>query len=121
MVIQNPYSYLDNNRAGAAARGTTAAKDREHAGRHHPCKTAFACVPRYCSAFAPLVPCSIRVQIDPSSSYTISAATSVGSVTSDLPVSSQSSSRTSLRGDLNGGGPELTAKTSAGSITIESR
>lgn len=65
---------------------------------------------------------TIRVQIDPSSSYTIDAATSVGSVDTDLPVSREGgSSRTRLRGELNGGGPELTAKTSAGSVTIESR
>ena len=65
---------------------------------------------------------TIRVQIDASSSYTVDAGTSVGSVDSDLPISRESgSSRTRLRGDLNGGGAPLVAKTSAGSVSIGSR
>ena len=48
----------------------------------------------------------------------INAATTNGSVRSDLPLATQRFSRTSLRGTLNGGGPEIKLRTTNGGIDI---
>jgi hypothetical protein len=48
----------------------------------------------------------------------INAATTNGSVRSDLPLVTQRFSRTSLRGTLNGGGPEIKLRTTNGGIDI---
>ncbi len=65
----------------------------------------------------------IRIEIDPQVSLMLDIATSAGSVTSDLPLaSSTSSSRTHIVGALGAGGEsKLLARASAGSITIGPR
>lgn len=50
----------------------------------------------------------------------VNAATTNGSVSSDLPLSTSKFSRTSVRGTLNGGGPEIRLRTTNGGITIKS-
>ena len=50
----------------------------------------------------------------------VDADTSVGRVSSDIPIDGRVS-RTSARGTVNGGGPELRLRTSAGSIRIRQR
>jgi hypothetical protein len=63
----------------------------------------------------------VRVQIDPSARFSIDASSSGGSVSCDLPVRREGKkSRTSLRGDLNGGGAALRLRSSGGGIRIES-
>ncbi|HVS01222.1 MAG TPA: DUF4097 family beta strand repeat-containing protein [Thermoanaerobaculia bacterium] len=62
---------------------------------------------------------SVRVRVDPSVSLTLDAQSSGGSVRSDLPVTIRGrTSRSSLRGEVNGGGKLLRLRTSGGSVTI---
>lgn len=64
----------------------------------------------------------VAVEVDPAAKLTIDLGTSAGSVTSDLPLTVQgTASRTRLSGTLNGGGNTLTARTSAGSVTLGAR
>lgn len=49
----------------------------------------------------------------------INAATTNGSVRSDLPLTATRVSRTSIRGTLNGGGPEIRLRTTNGGIDIK--
>lgn len=49
----------------------------------------------------------------------INASTTNGSVRSDLPLTMNRSTRTSIRGTLNGGGPEIRLRTTNGGIDIE--
>lgn len=63
----------------------------------------------------------VRVEIDPGARLSIDASSSGGGVTCDLPVRRfGKESRTSLRGDLNGGGASLLLRSSGGGIHIES-
>lgn len=63
----------------------------------------------------------VTARIDPSVSLDIDAATSGGSVRSDLPVTVRGAiKKTSLRGQLNGGGAVLKLRSSGGGIRIES-
>ena len=50
----------------------------------------------------------------------INAATTNGSVRSELPLTTSRSSRTSVKGSLNGGGPEIRLRTTNGGIDIRS-
>ncbi|MEO6486772.1 MAG: DUF4097 family beta strand repeat-containing protein [Thermoanaerobaculia bacterium] len=50
----------------------------------------------------------------------INAATTNGSVRSDLPLTTSRFSRTSVKGSLNGGGPEIRLRTTNGGIDIRS-
>jgi len=50
----------------------------------------------------------------------INASTTNGSVRSDLPLSTTRMSRTSIKGTLNGGGPEVRLRTTNGGIEIRS-
>ncbi|MGZ8868435.1 MAG: DUF4097 family beta strand repeat-containing protein [Thermoanaerobaculia bacterium] len=50
----------------------------------------------------------------------INASTTNGSVRSDLPLSTTRMSRTSIKGTLNGGGPEIRLRTTNGGIEIRS-
>lgn len=62
----------------------------------------------------------VRVAIAPDARLSIDASSSGGSVSCELPVQRQGKeSRTSLRGDLNGGGPVLRLHSSGGGIRIE--
>jgi DUF4097 and DUF4098 domain-containing protein YvlB len=49
----------------------------------------------------------------------INASTTNGSVRSDLPLTTSRFSRTSIRGTLNGGGPEIRLRTTNGGIDIK--
>jgi hypothetical protein len=63
----------------------------------------------------------VSVDIDPGARFSIDASSSGGSVSCDLPVRRQGKeSRTSLRGDLNGGGAPLHVRSSGGGIRIRS-
>lgn len=63
----------------------------------------------------------VRVEIDPGARLSIDASSSGGGVSCELPVARHGKeSRTSLRGDLNGGGPALLLRSSGGGIHIES-
>jgi DUF4097 and DUF4098 domain-containing protein YvlB len=59
------------------------------------------------------VPATLRAEVD--------AATTNGHIDSYLPVLTHSSSRTALRGTVNGGGPKLKIRTTNGSIDIRTR
>jgi hypothetical protein len=48
----------------------------------------------------------------------VDASTTNGSVSTDLPIASTESDRHSLRGNINGGGPEMRLRTTNGSIEI---
>jgi hypothetical protein len=62
---------------------------------------------------------SITVSVDPAIAVDVDARTSGGRVSTNLPMTIQGDlSRTRLRGKLNGGGPELSLRTSGGSISI---
>lgn len=61
----------------------------------------------------------VRVDVDPGARLSIDASSSGGSVVCDLPVTVQGKqSRSSLRGQLNGGGAPLTLRSSGGGIHI---
>ena len=60
----------------------------------------------------------VTAAVDPAAKLSIDASTSGGGVTSDLALTARSFSRTSIRGDLNGGGPPLRLRTSGGPIQI---
>jgi len=62
----------------------------------------------------------VTAAVDPAARLTIDASTSGGGVTSDLALTTRSFSRTSIRGDLNGGGSPLRLRTSGGGIRISS-
>ncbi len=63
----------------------------------------------------------VRVQLAPDARVSIDASSSGGSVVCDLPLLVQGKiSRSSLRGDLNGGGPALLLRSSGGGIRIGS-
>ena len=60
----------------------------------------------------------VTAAVDPAARLSIDASTSGGGVTSDLALTTRSFSRTSIRGDLNGGGSPLRLRTSGGPIQI---
>jgi hypothetical protein len=61
----------------------------------------------------------VHVELAENARLSIDASSSGGSVSCDLPVArSGRSSRSSLRGDLNGGGPSLVLRSSGGGISI---
>ncbi|HXT51204.1 MAG TPA: hypothetical protein VN811_09200, partial [Thermoanaerobaculia bacterium] len=61
----------------------------------------------------------VRVDVDPGARFSIDASSSGGSVVCDLPVTVQGKqSRSSLRGELNGGGAPLHVRSSGGGIHI---
>ena len=60
----------------------------------------------------------VTAAVDPAARLSIDASTSGGGVTSDLALTTRSFSRTSVRGDLNGGGSPLRLRTSGGPIQI---
>lgn len=67
---------------------------------------------------------SIELTAPAGAAFALDAATSVGRVTSDFPVTSVSNrsadrERDTLRGDVNGGGKTIKLRTSAGSIRIK--
>jgi len=63
----------------------------------------------------------VRVDVDPGARLSIDASSSGGSVVCDLPVTVQGKqSRSSLRGQLNGGGAPLHLRSSGGGIHIGS-
>jgi DUF4097 and DUF4098 domain-containing protein YvlB len=63
---------------------------------------------------------SIHIAVDPKANIQIDAATSGGSVTTKLSLASLESKRSSIKGQLNAGGPTLKTRTSGGSIHINS-
>jgi DUF4097 and DUF4098 domain-containing protein YvlB len=62
----------------------------------------------------------VTAAVDPAARLSIDASTSGGGVTSDLALTTRTFSRTSIRGDLNGGGSPLRLRTSGGGIRISS-
>ena len=60
----------------------------------------------------------IAVAIPANGGFNIDAESSVGAVTTDLPIATQRKDRDTLIGALNGGGKPLYLRTSAGSISI---
>ena len=63
---------------------------------------------------------SINVTLDPTANLQIDASANGGGVTSKLALSNFEAKRSSMKGQLNNGGPELKARTSGGSIHINS-
>jgi hypothetical protein len=64
---------------------------------------------------------SVQAAIDSSAALSIDAVSSGGGVSSDLDIPRQGGpGRYALRGDLNGGGPVLTMRTSGGLVRISS-
>jgi DUF4097 and DUF4098 domain-containing protein YvlB len=61
---------------------------------------------------------SISLRVPNSTSGNLNASTSGGRVSTDLTFTSSDVGKSSLRGKLNGGGPEILARTSGGSIQI---
>lgn len=62
---------------------------------------------------------SITLTLPPTSAFDLDASTSAGSVHSEFPVSiTDSGNRDSLRGPVNGGGPRIHLRTSAGGVRI---
>jgi DUF4097 and DUF4098 domain-containing protein YvlB len=61
---------------------------------------------------------SISLRVPSSTSGDLNASTSGGRVSSDLTLTVSDVGKSSLRGKLNGGGPEILARTSGGSIQI---
>jgi hypothetical protein len=62
----------------------------------------------------------ITLTVPPTLAADINAATTNGSVRSDLPLTTSRFSRTSIKGTLNGGGPEIRLRTTNGGIDIRS-
>ena len=60
----------------------------------------------------------VRTEVDPAVALTIDASSSGGSVQADLPVTVQGTTRSSLRGDINGGGALLRLRSSGGGVRI---
>ena len=60
----------------------------------------------------------VTAAVDPAAKLSIDASASGGGVTTDLALTTRSFSRTSIRGDLNGGGLPLRLRTSGGGIRI---
>ena len=63
---------------------------------------------------------SISLRVPSSVAGDLNASTSGGRVSTDLTLTSSDVGKSSLRGKLNGGGPEILARTSGGSIQIVS-
>jgi DUF4097 and DUF4098 domain-containing protein YvlB len=61
----------------------------------------------------------ITVYVPSTLAATLDADTTNGSIDSDIPVAVSSKSRNSLRGTINGGGPELNLSTTNGGIDIK--
>jgi DUF4097 and DUF4098 domain-containing protein YvlB len=62
----------------------------------------------------------IALSVPPTLAAEVNAATTNGAVSSEIPLATSKFSRTSLRGTLNGGGPEIRMRTTNGGITIKS-
>jgi DUF4097 and DUF4098 domain-containing protein YvlB len=62
----------------------------------------------------------ITLAVPPTVAADINAGTTNGSIKSELPLATSRFSRTSLRGSLNGGGPEIRLRTTNGGIDIRS-
>ena len=62
---------------------------------------------------------SITLRVPSTTNATLNASTTAGGVKSDLPIKATEVDTRSLRGTLNGGGPEIVARTNAGSIRID--
>jgi len=60
----------------------------------------------------------ISLTAPPTLAAHVDASTTNGSINSDLPVTTTHAGRHSLRGNINGGGPELRLRTTNGSIEI---
>ena len=63
----------------------------------------------------------ITLRIPSATKGNLNASTSGGNVSSDLTMSMSESGKSSLRGTLNGGGPEILARSSGGSIRVSKR
>lgn len=61
---------------------------------------------------------SIAVHLAPSMAVELNASTSGGRVSSEFDVDG-SAKKTRIRGSINGGGPELTLRTSGGSVSVK--
>jgi DUF4097 and DUF4098 domain-containing protein YvlB len=61
---------------------------------------------------------SVTLRLPASTSGTLNASTSGGSVSSDMRLTRSEIGKSSLRGTLNDGGPEIIARTSGGSIRV---
>ena len=63
----------------------------------------------------------ITIALPRTISARVDASTTNGRINSDLPVTTTRIEKTSLRGSINGGGPELRLRTTNGSIDIQAR
>jgi hypothetical protein len=63
----------------------------------------------------------VTLRIPSTTKGNLNASTSGGSVSSDMPLSTSETGKSSLRGTLNGGGPEILARSSGGSIRVSKR
>ena len=62
---------------------------------------------------------SVHLRLPADSAFQLDASTSAGSVRSEFPVSTtESGEKSSLRGPVNGGGPTMRLRSSAGSIRV---
>lgn len=64
---------------------------------------------------------SITLRLPNAVRATLNASTSGGHVKSELPVTTNESSKNALHGAINGGGPEILARSSGGSIQVVRR
>lgn len=64
---------------------------------------------------------SITLKLPSSTNATLNATASGGGVSSNLAMVNSEVDSNSLRGTINGGGPEILARTSGGSITVSKR
>ena len=64
---------------------------------------------------------SIHLNVPSTIRATINASTSGGRVSSDLPLTTTEVGKSSLRATMNGGGPEIKARSSGGSVYLKRR
>lgn len=64
---------------------------------------------------------SINLAVPSTIRASINASSSGGRVSSDLELAAAQSTKNTLRGTINGGGPEITARTSGGSVRLTRR
>jgi len=61
---------------------------------------------------------SIELRVPRTINATVNASTSGGRVNTNLPMTTREQSKQSLRGTVNGGGPEILARSSGGSVSV---
>jgi len=120
--------HVDGVRNGLEARTSGGSVNLRHVGGVVTAQTSGGSISAEFSE-APTGACSlqtsgggIEVTLDPSWGLDLDAQTSAGGVDTQIPVTTEGQQhRSALRGKINGGGPQLELKTSAGRIEIRKR